>query len=282
MTAKKKDTPLPAPNPNLELWNRLCRTNPANTTQCTQRGGFTAISAHSQIMIATEAWGPCGGRWGFSFEWIQDADLWAAQVTLRYPPITDPDTGEALTTDCTVSQVGTAARKGKYGLDEDAPKKAITDGLTKCFSYTGMNADVFMGKFDDNKYVAQMRAEFTNPNGSGVSTGADSLPPKSERVPPPNQARLTGKTRMKQLAEKLCGDRDWFDFLQSLAADLGFPMEPDAMSDEQFAHTIEELAAMEQSRLEFIRAGQTKTDELPGMPPSAPMSAYDGDDDLPF
>ena len=276
MTKKKDTTTEPAPNPNMELWNRLCRTDPKHTKRIDQRGGFTAIAAHSQVMAATGAWGPCGGEWGFTFSLVDDPKLWVAIVTLWYP---DNDGRR-----CEVSQAGAASRTDYNGKpDSDALKKAVTDSLTKCFSYTGMNADVFLGLYDDNKYVAEMRAASgVNPNAAPISTGADSLPPKSERVPPPNQARLTGKTRMKQLAEKLCGDRDWFDFLQSLAADLGFPMEPDAMSDEQFAHIIEELAAMEQSRLEFIRAGQTKTDELPGMPPSAPMSAYDGDDDLPF
>ena len=40
--------------------------------------------------------------------------------------------------------------------DHDALKKAGTDALTKCLSYLGFNADIFMGKFDDNKYVAEM------------------------------------------------------------------------------------------------------------------------------
>ena len=45
--------------------------------------------------------------------------------------------------------------------DGDCFKKATTDGLTKCLSYLGFNADVFMGKFDDNKYVQQMASEFS-------------------------------------------------------------------------------------------------------------------------
>ena len=41
----------------------------------------------------------------------------------------------------------------KDKLDDDAPKKAITDGLTKAISHLGFNADVFLGKFDGNKYT---------------------------------------------------------------------------------------------------------------------------------
>jgi hypothetical protein len=45
-------------------------------------------------------------------------------------------------------------------IDNDAFKKALTDALTKLLSHLGMNADVFLGMFDDNKYVAEMRERF--------------------------------------------------------------------------------------------------------------------------
>lgn len=213
MTEKKA----PAPNPNMELWNRLCKTNPAHTKAVNQRGGFTAIGAHSQIMAATEEWGPCGGRWGFSFAWIPDPDLWVAEVTLRYPSRGDSKGGE-----CVVAQVGAASRAMGSKVDSDAPKKAITDGLTKCLSYTGMNADVFMGKFDDNKYVAAMREEFAAP------------------PPPSSDPREKGQARIRHLCGQLCAD-DPRAYFQNLAADLGFPSITDNMTDDQFATIVAEL-----------------------------------------
>jgi hypothetical protein len=42
----------------------------------------------------------------------------------------------------------------KVRLAEDAPKMAITDGLTKALSHLGCNADVFLGEMDGNKYAA--------------------------------------------------------------------------------------------------------------------------------
>ena len=36
----------------------------------------------------------------------------------------------------------------------------MTDAITKALSHLGFNADVFLGKFDDNAYVTAMRAEF--------------------------------------------------------------------------------------------------------------------------
>ena len=61
---------------------------------------------------------------------------------------------------CSVAPLG--HRKG--GLDDEAPKKAMTDALTKAFSHLGLNADVFLGKFDNNKYVEEITKEFNNKN----------------------------------------------------------------------------------------------------------------------
>ena len=44
------------------------------------------------------------------------------------------------------------AHTRKAKTNDDAPKMALTDGLTKAISHLGFNADVFLGKFDDNKY----------------------------------------------------------------------------------------------------------------------------------
>jgi hypothetical protein len=49
--------------------------------------------------------------------------------------------------------------KGVEKTDEDSVKKALTDAITKGLSYLGFNADVFLGKFDDNKYVQSLHDE---------------------------------------------------------------------------------------------------------------------------
>ena len=134
---------------NMKLWKAVCETDPRHTKKVNQRGGFTAIDAMYQIESATRQFGPIGVGWGFSFE-------------LSYPP---NDSVVAVVTlwhgsrDQTVMQCGQKSL-GSSRVDEDATKKAVTDGLTKCLSYLGFNADVFLGRFDDNKYVAEMRGKF--------------------------------------------------------------------------------------------------------------------------
>jgi hypothetical protein len=47
----------------------------------------------------------------------------------------------------------------KTKVDNDA-KKIETDTLTKAISKLGFNADIFMGKFDDLRYIEEMNEEF--------------------------------------------------------------------------------------------------------------------------
>ena len=49
-----------AKNKNLELWKSVETTDPEFTKKVNQRGGFTAIAAQSQLMKATEVFGPFG------------------------------------------------------------------------------------------------------------------------------------------------------------------------------------------------------------------------------
>jgi hypothetical protein len=42
---------------------------------------------------------------------------------------------------------------GKHIVDEDAPKKSVTDGMVKCLSMLGFAGDIFSGQWDDSAYV---------------------------------------------------------------------------------------------------------------------------------
>ena len=136
----------------MELWNKVSTTNPKNTKHVSQRGGFTSICAQSQVMEATRTFGPIGIGWGYiaSVPTFHDnlafvsVTLWHGDRSNTFGPLT-----------------GGAEWKDKNGrLDSDAPKKATTDAVTKLLSQLGFNADVFLGLFDDNKYVEKVAREF--------------------------------------------------------------------------------------------------------------------------
>jgi len=136
---------------NLKLWKSVEKTDPAFTKHVGQRGGFTAISANYQIKLATEQFGPIGIGWGYDngppiFHdnlVMVPVTFWHGNRENRFGPI-----------------YGCEEWKDSKGrIDSDATKKAETDGLTKALSRLGFNADVFMGLFDDQKYVEQRKLE---------------------------------------------------------------------------------------------------------------------------
>jgi hypothetical protein len=142
-------------NAPMKLWNQVCKTDPTATKRIKQRGGFTAIDAYTQIERATEMFGPAGEGWGWT---VKD---------IEYPPnetvaiVIDLWHGDHANSITVIGQTDlmTRPREGTPYADQDALKKALTDAITKGLSYLGFNSDVFLGKFDDNKYVQQRTAE---------------------------------------------------------------------------------------------------------------------------
>ncbi len=149
----------------MELWDRLFSTDPAQTKTFRRAGGFsgTAIKPYWMIMRATEEFGPAGIGWGWNelddktFVAENGQAIWFSKVEVWY------------TLDGVVHRVGpqwgatelvTFRGESKtIFVDEEAAKKAITDGITKCLSYLGLAGDVHMGLFDDSKYVAERKIE---------------------------------------------------------------------------------------------------------------------------
>ena len=135
---------------NMSIWNSVNRTDPAHTKTVGFGRGFTAIDAHYQIMRATETFGAVGTGWGYEVVYhIQDKML-LAEVSIWH--------GSRSNTFGPICSIAPLYNK-KDQLDDDAGKKAMTDALTKGLSHLGFSADVFLGKFDDNKYVQAVTSQ---------------------------------------------------------------------------------------------------------------------------
>ncbi len=147
--AKKKNT-------NMVLWESVCETDPKYTKKVNQRGGFTAIGAQSQVMKATEMFGAFGYGWGVREERIErweNCGLVVYQATLWF--LQDGKAEEG------IIPLHSSIKYSSNGrIDDDFFKKVATDALTKGLSKLGFNADVFMGMFDDNKYVNQISDKY--------------------------------------------------------------------------------------------------------------------------
>jgi hypothetical protein len=144
---------------NLELWDKVSKTDPAHTKKAKIGGmNITAIAPQYQILKATEQFGPYAIKWGFKniefdFSLMESLKLIVFKGTFFCPE------GE-----CQIVNSGKAYMdRAETMVDADFAKKMETDALTKVLSKMGFNADVFMGRYDDHKYVAQMEEEFAKP-----------------------------------------------------------------------------------------------------------------------
>lgn len=134
---------------NMKLWSAVSTTDPKNTKKVTLGRTFTAISPHSQIKAATVQFGPVGADWGWTVEKVEYPPNDTVAVLVRLWHGLPDNFFEQW------GQNGLYTNNAKDKDDQDCMKKATTDAVTKCLSYLGFNADVFEGKFDDNRYVEQ-------------------------------------------------------------------------------------------------------------------------------
>ena len=144
---------------HLDLWNRFADIDPAFTKPITGKDYMgTSPNPHYVIQCLTEMFGPVGV--GFGWEVEQDEFTPIGEEVLHWCRIrfwhTDRSNG--------FSAYGQtkALMKTKNGLrlDEDAPKKSLTDAVTKAASQIGIAANIFLGRWDDSKYVAEVNAVF--------------------------------------------------------------------------------------------------------------------------
>lgn len=154
---------------NKTLWQSVCVTAPHAVKPITGKQ-YKGNSPKPYWIIerATDTFGPCGIGWGLEvvnerFERFGDTEsLHIALVRVWY--IHEGKRG-------TIEQMGQTrssytSRDGKFIVDEDAPKKSVTDGMVKCLSMIGFAGDIFSGQWDDSKYVewaAEETAKRENP-----------------------------------------------------------------------------------------------------------------------
>jgi|TARA_R110000823_G_scaffold60040_1_gene143744 hypothetical protein len=148
---------------NRRHWENLKTTD----TRFTKKAGrFTAIDAHWQIMRMTEEFGPVGIGWNWKSDISYTDKLVFASVSIAIATVPyhtkDIDIAGAkwdwIGPMTSVGELYPQARL-KGAFDKEACKSVTTDALTKIMSHTGLSADVFMGRFDDNRYVEKLKAE---------------------------------------------------------------------------------------------------------------------------
>jgi hypothetical protein len=155
---------------NMSIWDQLSKTDPKYTKPFNSKFGknLTTTDPMYQIMKMTDMFGPVGEGWTYDVKYnYADMCIFAELKIGWRKNINEPFNWYG-----PVCAVNPLYQRDK--LDDEAPKKAMTDALTKAFSHLGVSADVFLGMFDDNKYVEQMKNYFATKE-SNATKANDSI-----------------------------------------------------------------------------------------------------------
>lgn len=167
---------------NKALWKRAFTTDPAAVKPITGKQ-YKGNSPKPYWIVErlTDEFGPCGIGWGFTIlnermERLSETDVLHVAVVRMWYVLEDKrgEFEQIGQTKATYWSVGkTDKDPGKLVVDEDAPKKSVTDALVKCASYLGFAGDIFSGMWDDSKYVDHAAAEWQKRNELANETPED-------------------------------------------------------------------------------------------------------------
>lgn len=175
---------------NLRIWDRVSETDPQFTKDYKGDGGFqgTAVNALYVVREATKLFGPLGIGWGYNIitdRYDQGAPILAEKDGVRLP------SGEHESIHTLLIRLwymdgdkrGEVEAYGhtkmiysnKWGIQTDGEpaKKSLTDAIKKALSMLGFSADIHLGQFDDESYVAQVATEFAIKNAEDQDAEID-------------------------------------------------------------------------------------------------------------
>ena len=155
---------------NLHIWEQVQETpTTATKTNKFQGRDVTSINAQYIVQRATEVWGPIGFGWGYEIVEERCDDMGPMfhndQMVGTYKNHTIllrlwyKQDGEKYHVDHFGHTPYVYRSKNGPMVDQDAPKKSLTDALKKCLSMLGFAADIFLGMYDDQDYVEAVKTK---------------------------------------------------------------------------------------------------------------------------
>ena len=213
---------------NLRHWNQHADIDPRFTKPITGKQ-YKGTSPNPQYVIKclTDIFGPVGE--GFGWDVVAEDFTPMGDEVLHWCRIKFWHSDRANTYDSYGQTKALMKTKNGLMLDEDAPKKSLTDAIIKAASHVGIASNIFLGRWDDQKYVAQVAQEHVQRETSEATdkakeylTEADSLeelarrwggiPKDVQRIPAVIEAKdkrkiaLTPKDEPQQSASEMLDD----------------------------------------------------------------------------
>lgn len=145
---------------NTKLWDEFADIDPKFTKKITGRDyGGTSPNPQYVIRCLTELFGPVGK--GFGWRVISEGFKQLGETNLHWCRIEFWHSNrENKFEEYGQTKVSYTTSKGYAKVDEDAPKKSLTDAVIKAASHLGIASNIFLGRWDDQKYVQQVAKDF--------------------------------------------------------------------------------------------------------------------------
>lgn len=143
---------------NLTLWEQFADIDPKFTKPITGKP-YRGTSPNPQYIIRclTEMFGPVGQ--GFGWEVVSEGFTPLGDEVLHWCRIRFWH-GDGRGFDAYGQTKALMKTKSGLMADEDAPKKSLTDAVVKAASQLGVASNIFLGRWDDQKYVAEVNREY--------------------------------------------------------------------------------------------------------------------------
>lgn len=165
---------------NLDLWEAHADIDPQYTKAITGKA-YKGTSPNPQYVIKclTEMFGPVGR--GFGWEVLSEDFTPLGDEILHWCRIRFWHTKREHYYEAYGQTKALMKTRNGMMSDEDAPKKSLTDAIIKAASQLGIAANIFLGRWDDQKYVAELKEEFRQ----------DDQPSATKPAPKNDEARAT-------------------------------------------------------------------------------------------
>lgn len=186
-------------NPNLKMFDEFFITPTDFTKSFSRRGGFKGTAVHTMYVIErlTERFGPFGKGWGLECKETKIVQLTNGEAMIYALAgiwYKEGDVVYVAGHQWGGDYIASLDKDGKLRADDEALKKAMTDGMLKCAAWLGIGADIHYGLHDDQKYL-----NFINKEEEGRRAGQKgekkdpAPPPEKDQAPPPEGGKATPK-----------------------------------------------------------------------------------------
>lgn len=188
---------------NLDIWERFADIDPKFTKPISGRDyGGTSPNPQYVIRCLTEMFGPVGKGFGWSvlaedFKELGGTYLHWCRIKFWWKD----EEGTHGVEEYGQTKAAYVTSTGKMRVDEDAPKKSLTDAIVKGASHVGVAANIFLGRWDDQKYVAEVNQEYRREERAAK---ADIPQPANDK--PKSSASLKRDGTFERIREQLAQD----------------------------------------------------------------------------